>query len=171
MITYPKGLTHDARVFHGALGVGRASAVKAREIARALGFHPRYQQTLIDELLTHGLVVCSSCGSPRGYYLPAGPDEVAPFLTQLDHRLMALGRKKAALIARYPQLRPTVRRLPPKVTRPTGRPAEQVLPFAFDPELPEGLIPDPEDAEEMVTWGQMSEEALAAICAEAVEGP
>lgn len=116
----------DAQALYRFLGEGRPRAIKANVIALprtegGLGLHRRYQQELIDELAEAGLFVCSSCGHPAGYYIPTTPAEVAPFVTQLDHRLMALGRKREAILRRYPELRPQVVRPPRRVIRPTGK--------------------------------------------------
>lgn len=119
-------VSSEARGLYQFLQYGREHAIKARDIARppeagGLGFSPRYQQVLIDELVEVGLDVCSACGRPAGYYIPTRPSEVVPFLTQLDHRIMALGRKKAAILRRWPELRPTVTRPPRRVVRPDGK--------------------------------------------------
>lgn len=128
MMTNLDGLSVDAACFYLFLRYGKEHAIKAKEIARpldegGLGFHPRYQQELIDELAAHGKFVCSSCGRPAGYYKPLAAAEVEPFVTQLDHRIQALGAKKAALLNRWPELRPTVVRPPRRVVRPNGESA------------------------------------------------
>lgn len=123
-------LSADARSFYGYLQKGTANATRAAEIQQQLGISPRKQQELVDELILHGLFVCSSCSATRpGYYIPSGAAEVVPFLAQLDHRMSALNAKRQALLGRWPELRPTVRPAPRRTIRPTGCPAAQTLDF------------------------------------------
>ena len=79
-------------------GIGRAAARTAGDIAAMLGTDPRRVTLQINALRLMGLPVCATSDVRRpGYFLPAGPGELAEYVQGLRRRLRAIQAVLAAL--------------------------------------------------------------------------
>lgn len=68
--------------------VGRRNAMKQQRVAKELEISSRDIQHAMVELAERGKIVCSSCTSPMGIYIPKDLAEITDYLRQLRSRAL-----------------------------------------------------------------------------------
>lgn len=107
-------LTHyQLRDFIMSHCAGRAAAMTAERIALATGISTRQQQKIISDLRDRGVIICSACSSPMGYYWPSTLAEQEPFVRQLEKRVAAGAAALAIIYRQTPAHRPERKLRPP----------------------------------------------------------
>lgn len=99
-----KELSKEQRVVLEAIKSrpGRRNTVSMSMLAslvygNGLPFSTRRLQKVIHDLTRLGYPIGSSTGKPNGYYLIVDLEELRRTMSQLDHRIMNLSRRRAAL--------------------------------------------------------------------------
>ena len=75
---------------HSVGAIGQGFAIGQARLSQLSGVSSRVIQECNIELLKHGVVVCSSCGSPSGQYLAETVADAKPFYEQLNSRALNL---------------------------------------------------------------------------------
>ena len=80
------------------LGTGKAEAVTAKDLCKALGIRPRDLSRQIERERRAGAPICASCNaSAPGYYLASSGGELADYVRSLDRRIKEVKRTRDAL--------------------------------------------------------------------------
>lgn len=79
------------------LSNGEKNAITARQLVNIGTFASVRDVTQeVNRLRRRGIVICSSCAPPAGYYLPDTQEEIKRFCNQMDSRIIEISKAKQA---------------------------------------------------------------------------
>ena len=99
---------------------GKARAISLPQVAAHFGVGTRDVQTLKAEPWEWcNILICSSTSKPAGLYWPKCVEDVLPYYRQQGNRAKASGKVCRGLERRWPALKETRLRTPPRTIRPS----------------------------------------------------